>query len=55
MAYVFMVFPITFSLMIVRIVQVNIMKYILKIEIADVDRVDTGSLDDEDLESEVSS
>jgi C4-dicarboxylate transporter DctQ subunit len=55
MAYVFMVFPITFSLMIIRIVQVNIMKYILKIEIADVDRVDTGSLDDEDLESEVSS
>ena len=55
MAYIFMVFPITFSLMNIRIIQVNIMKYFLKIEIADVDRVDTGSHDDEDLESEVSS
>lgn len=55
MAYIFMVFPITFFLMNVRIIQVNIMKHILKIEIADVDKIDAGSLDDEDLESEVSS
>ena len=55
MAYIFMVFPITFSLMSIRIIQVNIMKHILKIEIADVDEIDAGSLDDEDLESEVSS
>jgi len=55
MAYVFMVFPIAFSLMIIRIIQVNIMKHILKIEIADVDKVDAGSIDDEDLESEVRS
>ena len=55
MAYIFMVFPITFSLMSIRIIQVNIMKHILKIEIADVDEIDAGSLDDEDLENEVSS
>ena len=55
MAYIFMVFPITFSLMNIRIIQVNIMKHILKIKIADVDEIDAGSLDDEDLESEVSS
>jgi len=55
MAYVFMVFPIAFSLMIIRIIQVNVMKHILKIEIADVDKVDAGKLDEEDLKSEVSS
>ena len=55
MAYVFMVFPIAFSLMIIRIIQVNVMKHILKIEIADVDKVDAVSLDEKDLESEVSS
>jgi hypothetical protein len=54
MAYIFMVFPITFSLMSIRIIQVNIMKHILKIEIADVDKIDAGSPDDEDLEIEVS-
>ncbi|MGB3209259.1 MAG: TRAP transporter small permease subunit [Desulforhopalus sp.] len=54
MAYVFMVFPITFSLMNIRIIQVNIMKHILKIEIADVDKVDAGSIDDEALGNEVS-
>ncbi len=55
MAYIFMIFPIAFSLMTIRIIQVNIMKHILKIEIADVDKVDTGNLDDEGSESEVTS
>lgn len=55
MAYVFIVFPITFSLMNIRIIQVNIMKHILKIEIADVDKVDPGGLIDEGLENEESS
>lgn len=55
MAYVFMIFPIAFSLMTIRIIQVNIMKYIFKIEIADVDKVDTGDLDDENLGSGVAS
>lgn len=55
MAYIFMVFPITFFLMNIRIIQVNIMKHILKIEIADVDKVDAANLDDEDSKSEVSS
>lgn len=41
MAYVFLIFPIAFSLMTIRIIQVNIMKYGLKIEIADVDQIDT--------------
>jgi len=40
MAYVYWVFPISFGLMIIRIIQVNIMKYVLKIEIKDVDSVD---------------
>ena len=55
MAYVFMVFPIAFSLMIIRIIQVNIMRHIFKIEIADVDKVEAGGPDEEDLKSEVSS
>lgn len=41
MSYVFLIFPIAFSLMNLRIIQVNIMKYILKIEIADVDKIET--------------
>lgn len=40
MAYVYWIFPISFGLMIIRIIQVNIMKYVLKIEIRDVDSVD---------------
>ena len=55
MAYIFMIFPIAFSLMTIRIIQVNIMKYILKIEIADVDKIDTGEIDDEIPESGVRS
>ncbi len=53
MAYIFLIFPLAFSLMTIRIIQVNIMKYILKIEIADVDRIDTGEPDDDTGESEV--
>ena len=55
MAYVFMIFPLAFSLMTLRIIQVNIMKYVLKIEIEDVDKIDTGDLDDENPESGVAS
>jgi TRAP-type C4-dicarboxylate transport system permease small subunit len=55
MAYIFLIFPLAFSLMTIRIIQVNIMKFILKIEIADVDKIDTGSIDDETLESGVKS
>ncbi len=39
MEYVYYIFPISFALMTIRIIQVNYMKYILKIEIADVDKV----------------
>ena len=42
MAYVFMIFPVAFTLMNVRIIQVNIMKYILKIEIQDVDKIEVS-------------
>ncbi len=55
MAYIFLIFPIAFSLMTIRIIQVNIMKYVFKIEIADVDKVDTGNPDDEAPESGVKS
>ena len=55
MAYIFMIFPSAFSLMTIRIIQVNIMKYVLKIEIADVDKIDTGDIDEDTLESGVQS
>jgi TRAP-type C4-dicarboxylate transport system permease small subunit len=55
MAYIFMIFPIAFSLMTIRIIQVNIMKHVLKIEIADVDKIDMGDIDDEIPESGVNS
>jgi C4-dicarboxylate transporter, DctQ subunit len=55
MAYIFMIFPIAFSLMTIRIIQVNIMKHILKIDIADVDKIDTTDIDDEIPESAVKS
>ena len=48
MAYIFLIFPIAFSLMTIRIIQVNYMKYVLKIEIADVDKIDTGEEDEDD-------
>ncbi len=55
MAYIFMIFPIAFSLMTIRIIQVNIMKFILKIEIADVDKIDAGDINDEIPENGVTS
>jgi TRAP-type C4-dicarboxylate transport system permease small subunit len=55
MAYIFMIFPIAFSLMTIRIIQVNIMKFILKIEIADVDKIDAGDIEDEFPENGVTS
>lgn len=55
MAYIFMIFPIAFSLMTIRIIQVNIMKFILKIEIADVDKIDAGDINDEIPENGVAS
>lgn len=55
MAYIFMIFPIAFSLMTIRIIQVNIMKFIFKIEIADVDKIDAGDIDDEVPENGVPS
>ena len=55
MAYIFMIFPIAFSLMTIRIIQVNIMKFIFKIEIADVDKIDAGGIDDEIPETGVTS
>ena len=39
MHYIYMLFPITFVLMSIRIIQVNILKYILKVEIKDVDDI----------------
>jgi C4-dicarboxylate transporter DctQ subunit len=42
MAYVFMIFPIAFSLMNIRIIQVNIMKHVLKMEIIDVDKIEVS-------------
>ncbi|TYT74701.1 TRAP transporter small permease [Desulfobotulus mexicanus] len=44
MAYVYWIFPISFSLMTIRIIQVNIMKYWLKIEIKDVDKIDPDDI-----------
>jgi len=55
MAYVFAIFPIAFTLMTIRIIQVNIMRHVLKIEIADVDKIDTGEAGSEGPEGEVAS
>jgi TRAP-type C4-dicarboxylate transport system permease small subunit len=54
MAYVFMIFPLAFSLMNIRIIQVNIMKYILKMEIADVDKIKTEELESINSQDKVS-
>jgi C4-dicarboxylate transporter, DctQ subunit len=40
MAYVYYIFPISFALMTLRIIQVNYIKHVLKEEIGDVDKVD---------------
>lgn len=50
MAYVFMIFPIAFSLMNIRIIQVNIMKYIMKIELADVDKIEVNEVENSEAE-----
>lgn len=55
MAYVFMIFPIAFALMTFRIIQVNIMKHILKIEIADVDKIDVEEVSEDLSTGEVKS
>ena len=39
MAYVYYIFPISFTLMTIRILQVNYIKFFLKQEIVDVDKV----------------
>lgn len=50
MQYVYMLFPFTFTLMSVRIIQVNILKHILKREIVDVDDI---SSDIEDIKRDM--
>jgi len=40
MAYVYWIFPICFGLMTIRIIQVDIMKYILKMDIKDPDSIE---------------
>jgi len=50
MQYVYMLFPFTFTLMSVRIIQVNILKHMLKREIVDVDDV---SSDIEDIKRDM--
>jgi C4-dicarboxylate transporter DctQ subunit len=45
MQYIYMLFPITFTLMSIRIIQVNILKYVLKREIIDVDDI-SSEIDD---------
>lgn len=46
MEYVYWIFPIAFGLMNLRILQVNYIKFILKQEIADPDKVDTESYEE---------
>ncbi|MBG0778616.1 MAG: TRAP transporter small permease [Desulfotignum balticum] len=41
MQYIYMLFPFTFTLMSIRIIQVNILKHILKRDIVDVDDIST--------------
>ena len=40
MAYVYWIFPIAFSLMALRIMQVNYIRYVLREDIADVDKIE---------------
>ena len=39
MHYIYMLFPVTFTLMSIRIIQTNILKYVLKRELKDVDDI----------------
>lgn len=50
MEYVYWIFPISFTLMTIRIIQVNIMQLLLKIELGDVDRVTPHDCNCADLE-----
>lgn len=45
MHYIYLLFPVTFTLMTVRIIQFNVLKYILGAEIRDVDDI-SGELED---------
>lgn len=45
MEYVYWIFPICFTLMSVRIIQVNYIKYVLKEEIQDVDKIEAQDYD----------
>ena len=46
MEYVYWIFPIAFGLMNIRIIQVNIIKYVLKQEIKDVDKIEASDYED---------
>jgi len=50
MQYVYMLFPIAFTLMSIRIIQVDILKYVLKQELRDVDDI---SLDLDDIRKDM--
>lgn len=51
MHYIYMLFPIAFTLMTIRIIQVNILKFVFKVEMKDVDDV-TSELDEMKAEIE---
>lgn len=50
MYYVYMLFPIAFTLMTIRIIQVNVLKFVYKVELKDVDDV---SSDLEEMEADM--
>lgn len=46
MEYVYMIFPLAFTLMSIRIIQVNYIKFILKQEIKDMDKIEAEDYED---------
>lgn len=46
MAYVYWIFPIAFGLMTLRIIQVNYIRYVMKEEIKDVDKIEAEDYED---------
>ncbi len=52
MKYIYMVLPITFSLMTLRILQVNYYKLVKGINIKDPDKIEVDALDDDDLSAQ---
>lgn len=54
MAYVYWIFPISFGLMTIRIIQVDIIKYVLKVKIKDVDAIDLEEIKEIVVEPEKS-